>query len=523
VKPLHWTDSGLRNGLENAALDRCDLATAATAGEALLPRIRFWSSTPTASLGAHQAADQALRLDFCRAAGIAVIRRVSGGGAIYLDRAQQGFTFVARREELGPDTGLPAILQRCAEGLIHGLADLGIPAQYEWPNDIEVGGRKIGSFFAAAQESAILIHGSLLLDADVPTMLKALRAPTEKLSPDGLASARDRLVSVQELLGQGVAPTAARQALLKGLAGMLDAAPAEGPGETSALRGEWREKEAAHAFAIDWSERRAEAIEALLVTDAGPLQARASFTAETGRLAWIEFASDGQCSPGDLWKRLAGALPNTTTEMAASVIAEVFSRAHAETIGFSADDVARLVAQATDKHRTLRVLGLSADEASTLMIHQVTGKDALGILGLASVVLIPYCAKPVWCEWRHQDECAECGLCAAGEAYRLARERGLRAVTVTDYEHLVSTLAAMRDAGDPAYVGMCCRNFYVKRFGAFRDAGLPALLMDISGANCYELQQEDLAYAGRFAAQAELNEKLLQRVMQFVPPLKRRD
>jgi len=71
----------------------------------------------------------------------------------------------------------------------------------------------------------------------------------------------------------------------------------------------------------------------------------------------------------------------------------------------------------------------------------------------------------------------------------------------------------MRTDGERAYVGMCCSNFFIKRHRAFRDAGLPAVLMDISGSNCYELQQEDQAYAGRFAAQATLNEKLLEQVM----------
>jgi len=46
---------------------------------------------------------------------------------------------------------------------------------------------------------------------------------------------------------------------------------------------------------------------------------------------------------------------------------------------------------------------------------------------------------------------------------------------------------------------------------------MPALLMDISGANCYELQQEDQAYAGKFSAQATLDGALLQKVMQYVP------
>jgi len=68
-----------------------------------------------------------------------------------------------------------------------------------------------------------------------------------------------------------------------------------------------------------------------------------------------------------------------------------------------------------------------------------------------------------------------------------------------------------------AYVGMCCSNFFIKRYRAFAEAGVPALLMDISGANCYELQQEEEAYAGTFQAEARLDAELMTQVMKFVP------
>jgi len=66
---------------------------------------------------------------------------------------------------------------------------------------------------------------------------------------------------------------------------------------------------------------------------------------------------------------------------------------------------------------------------------------------------------------------------------------------------------------------MCCRHFYLKREYAFREAGIPAVLMDITGSNCYELQQEDLAYAGKFQAQAHLDLEVLRKVMKCVPPV----
>jgi lipoate-protein ligase A len=106
-----------------------------------------------------------------------------------------------------------------------------------------------------------------------------------------------------------------------------------------------------------------------------------------------------------------------------------------------------------------------------------------------------------------------------GEAYRLARERGMRVVTITDFEHLQTTLGELRAAGVRACVGMCCRHFFIKREHVFREAGIPAVLVDIAGSNCYELQQEEAAYAGKFQAEARLNLDVLRKVMKRVPPV----
>ena len=108
-------------------------------------------------------------------------------------------------------------------------------------------------------------------------------------------------------------------------------------------------------------------------------------------------------------------------------------------------------------------------------------------------------------------------MCEVGEVYRMARERGLPVTTVGNFEHLRETLAGMADDGVAAYVGMCCSNFFIKREYAFRHAGMPAVLMDISGANCYELGQEELAYRGEFMAEAELNGPVIRKVLPHLP------
>ncbi|MHB1233277.1 MAG: DUF116 domain-containing protein [Burkholderiales bacterium] len=153
-----------------------------------------------------------------------------------------------------------------------------------------------------------------------------------------------------------------------------------------------------------------------------------------------------------------------------------------------------------------------------LMLHHADGSlPTEMILAQAEVMLLPYCAKPVWCKWRRREDCPECGLCEVGEVYRLARERNMRAVTITGYAHLIATLDALRTEGTTAYIGMCCSHFFIKRHQAFQAAGMSAVLMDITGANCYELKAESVAYAGYFEAQAGLDMEVVRQVMRFVP------
>ena len=159
---------------------------------------------------------------------------------------------------------------------------------------------------------------------------------------------------------------------------------------------------------------------------------------------------------------------------------------------------------------------LNNDEATSIMLAG-ENIDASSILETASVMLVPYCAKPNWCKWRHTIDCIECGKCEVGDAYKMARERNLEVVTIMNYEHLVDTLGKMKKANVSSYVGMCCGEFFLKRHHAFRDCGMDAVLIDIEGANCYELNEEHLAYQGTFKAEAMLDLPIVEKIMNEVP------
>ncbi|HEX6828558.1 MAG TPA: DUF116 domain-containing protein, partial [Burkholderiales bacterium] len=241
------------------------------------------------------------------------------------------------------------------------------------------------------------------------------------------------------------------------------------------------------------------------------------FAEDGRRFRKVELAGDVHLAVPEWLGDFEAGLEGLPTGLVRRRVEEFCRERPPDAVGAGTADFVRILELLAQKQAATATLALGTAEANALMLHGAEDDDVRHVLEQVRVMLVPYCAKPSWCKWRHLDGCSECGLSEVGEAYRLARERGMEVATVTRYEHLVSTLTEMRRRRIPAYVGMCCSNFFIKRHRAFQEAGIPALLMDISGANCYELKQEDRAYAGTFKAEAKLDLEVLRKVMHFVP------
>jgi len=192
-------DTGLRPPAQNIALNRALLE--ARAAEEIPSTLRFLRFTASALLGYHQSAEQELNLDYCRAHGVAVQRRITGGGAIYFDETQIGWELYLHQRDVGT-RDMQAISKRICHAAATAVSALGIDARYRPRNDIEVDGRKISGTGGAFDGDALLYQGTLLIDFDVEKMLRVLRIPAEKLSGKAIASARERVANLKELLGR---------------------------------------------------------------------------------------------------------------------------------------------------------------------------------------------------------------------------------------------------------------------------------------------------------------------------------
>lgn len=207
-------DTGVREGRANIAFDAA-LIEERQAGR-VPDTIRFLRFPPTALIGRHQDLSREIDLDYCSKNDVGTVRRITGGGAIYLDEGQLGWELVFHRSSLGV-AALPELAEKICNAAALGFQRLGVDARFRPRNDIEVDGRKIsgtGGFF----DSDVLIYqGTVLVDMNAQQMIQALKIPEAKLAKRDLDSAAQRVVTLKELLGDGLpAMDSIRNALIAG-------------------------------------------------------------------------------------------------------------------------------------------------------------------------------------------------------------------------------------------------------------------------------------------------------------------
>ena len=106
--------------------------------------LRFLQFSPAAALvGFHQSVQEEIRLDYCRAQGIEVNRRITGGGGLLFDESQIGWEVICAKEFFGVRIPNAALFRRMCEPTVTALRALGLDAAFRPRNDIEVAGRKI--------------------------------------------------------------------------------------------------------------------------------------------------------------------------------------------------------------------------------------------------------------------------------------------------------------------------------------------------------------------------------------------
>jgi lipoate-protein ligase A len=193
------------SSFENMAIDEAMLETRLK--NRVDNTIRFYQWNPSAvSIGRFQDAQREVELENCREYGVNVVRRISGGGAVYHDSDYElTYSVVAKQEDLG-SYDVAENYRFICNGLIEGIRDLGLEADYSrgdrrnCPN-VTVNGRKISGSAQTIRKGTILQHGTILINVDLTRMFKFLKVPTRGVCADWKHRVDEKITSLTRELG----------------------------------------------------------------------------------------------------------------------------------------------------------------------------------------------------------------------------------------------------------------------------------------------------------------------------------
>lgn len=159
----------------------------------------IWRNEPSVIIGCHQNTAEEVNASYCREHNIHVVRRPTGGGAVYHDLGNINFSFLVWVEK-NRLSGFEEFMRP----MVAALHDLGINAEYTSRNDITVDGRKVAGTAQRRSGQRMLHHGCVLVDVDTSALAGALAADPEKFRSKGVASHRARVANLREFLPAGL-------------------------------------------------------------------------------------------------------------------------------------------------------------------------------------------------------------------------------------------------------------------------------------------------------------------------------
>jgi lipoate---protein ligase len=158
------------------------------------PTLRFWDRTgPEIVLGRFQSVRNEVQIENTEADGIKVNRRITGGGAMFVEPENALTYSIYAPPELVKGISFTDSYAFLDEWVIAGLRSLGIDAWYQPINDITSSGGKIGGAAQARRHGAVLHHATMAYDMAPEALPRYLRIGREKLSDKGVTSADKRV------------------------------------------------------------------------------------------------------------------------------------------------------------------------------------------------------------------------------------------------------------------------------------------------------------------------------------------
>ncbi len=157
----------------------------------------LWRNEPAVIVGKHQNTLGEINLDFIKESDIKVVRRLSGGGAVFHDLGNLNFTFI-----MNGDDGNLVDFRKFTKPILDVLLKLGIEAKFEGRNDLTIEGKKFSGNAEHVYKKRVLHHGTLLFSSQMADLSEALKINPLKYRDKAVKSVRSRVTNISDHLPQ---------------------------------------------------------------------------------------------------------------------------------------------------------------------------------------------------------------------------------------------------------------------------------------------------------------------------------
>src|SRR5690625_4244780 len=170
----------------------------------------FYINKPSIIIGRNQNTIEEINTKYVEANNIKVVRRLSGGGAVYHDEGNLNFSFITKDDGESFHN-----FEKFTKPVVEALNKSGVPAKLEGRNDLLVEGRKFSGNAQYATKGRMFSHGTIMFDSEVEHVVSALNVSSEKIKSHGIKSIRSRVANISEFLEEDMTMEQFKDLLLR--------------------------------------------------------------------------------------------------------------------------------------------------------------------------------------------------------------------------------------------------------------------------------------------------------------------